>query len=409
MATIEPVLGLEIVEGQDYIRPTPFNNNARRLASVTGNPARLETADKTNLVAAINEARRAASSPAPRFDDDTLTWWEWDMATLQFVDTGRPASAAIDVVETITLLPDDDANVQNVGTNLDVELRFSIPRGKQGVQGDRGETGDTGPGLIILGRFETIYDLRNAYPIGNPGDAWTVGDVENNTLYIWGTNEGAWVDTGPIGGVPEDVLRKIDENTAGIAAVHQSVADLDASDIAYEGDAIPGARDVGAALDAIPEIYVPKTQRGAANGIASLDGDRRVPISQIEESGPWYPLLHATDAAGVFSGTYTGWYVRRGTNVSAWFWLQTQSWSGAAGNLEIRRLPYVASSASFVYYAAPVTYTSDISAGGAVGGLVARITNVMSLVRQGGSNLQVADFLTQTPIIAGLAEYVINP
>ena len=54
-------------------------------------------------------------------------------------------------------------------------------KGGTGDTGPKGDTGDTGPMTIIKGSYDTLEELMDAHPTGQPGDAYIVaGD-----LYIW--------------------------------------------------------------------------------------------------------------------------------------------------------------------------------------------------------------------------------
>lgn len=66
-------------------------------------------------------------------------------------------------------------------------------------------------------------------------------------------------------------------------------------------------------LDALPTMYVPLTQRGAASGVATLDGTTHVPIAQIPGvttlrfRGPWNATTNTpalVDGAGTVGDTY---------------------------------------------------------------------------------------------------------
>ena len=58
--------------------------------------------------------------------------------------TGPAGPTTIDVGDTITTEPGTDASVTNVGTNENVILEFSIPRGEIGLTGATGPTGPQG-------------------------------------------------------------------------------------------------------------------------------------------------------------------------------------------------------------------------------------------------------------------------
>lgn len=77
------------------------------------------------------------------------------------------------------------------------------PQGPQGLQGPAGETGPAGAdgrSFTVLARYPSISQLKTAHPQGQPGDAYAVGEVSRNTVYIWNEEEGDWQDIGPIQG-----------------------------------------------------------------------------------------------------------------------------------------------------------------------------------------------------------------
>ncbi|MBQ7076428.1 MAG: collagen-like protein, partial [Clostridia bacterium] len=53
-------------------------------------------------------------------------------------------TVTVAVDEVITSEPGGAAQVENVGTDKDVKLKFTIPRGEQGPKGDKGEKGEQG-------------------------------------------------------------------------------------------------------------------------------------------------------------------------------------------------------------------------------------------------------------------------
>jgi len=54
-------------------------------------------------------------------------------------------NSTVSVAETITVSAGIPASVENIGTNINANLKFSIPQGPQGLQGATGATGATGP------------------------------------------------------------------------------------------------------------------------------------------------------------------------------------------------------------------------------------------------------------------------
>lgn len=169
---------------------------------------------------------------------------------------GDPGPVSVTVGTTTTTDAGTNANVTNAGTEEDVILNFSIPRGEpgetgpegaQGPQGDpgpqgpagkdgapgeqgpKGEPGETGPAgpqgpqgpqgepgptgpqgpqgkpgkdgtsFQVLGRYDTIVDLTDAHPTGTKGDAYAVG-VETTDIYIWDVDGNTWENIGPLEG-----------------------------------------------------------------------------------------------------------------------------------------------------------------------------------------------------------------
>ena len=85
----------------------------------------------------------------------------------------------------------------------DGERGLQGERGAEGLQGASGETGATGAdgrNFTIKGRYNTITDLQADYPVGAAGDAWIVGSVNINTVYIWDMQLSVWVNIGAIQG-----------------------------------------------------------------------------------------------------------------------------------------------------------------------------------------------------------------
>lgn len=83
------------------------------------------------------------------------------------------------------------------------------PQGPKGEQGDTGPAGPQGPkgdpgadgtSFVVLGRYDTPEQLRQAHPTGNAGDAYAVGDASNNEIYIWSVDEQAWTSVGSLQG-----------------------------------------------------------------------------------------------------------------------------------------------------------------------------------------------------------------
>ena len=74
------------------------------------------------------------------------------------------------------------------------------PQGLKGEQGIPGKDGIDGKSFTIKGLYPTLSDLINEHPIGNSGDAWSIGSNEDNTVYIWNEDTSQWTEIGSIRG-----------------------------------------------------------------------------------------------------------------------------------------------------------------------------------------------------------------
>lgn len=86
------------------------------------------------------------------------------------------------------------------------------PQGETGPAGQKGDTGDIGPqgptgpagadgkSFTINGLYATLAALKAAHPTGESGDAYSVGTVNSNTVYIWSADKNDWEDIGPLQG-----------------------------------------------------------------------------------------------------------------------------------------------------------------------------------------------------------------
>ena len=72
------------------------------------------------------------------------------------------------------------------------------PRGLTGPEGPEGPEGPAGTGLEILDEYATLTDLQTAHPTGSAGDMYLVGTGGSFTLYLWSTDQSAWVDGGSL-------------------------------------------------------------------------------------------------------------------------------------------------------------------------------------------------------------------
>ena len=107
--------------------------------------------------------------------------------------------------------------------------------------------GADGNNFAVLGRYEDLETLNSAHPVGNPGDAYAVGSLEENIIYIWSAEQNAWQALGNLQGPPgipgvDGVTPHIGENgnwwigetdtgvSASVAASHASTHAKDGYD-----------------------------------------------------------------------------------------------------------------------------------------------------------------------------------
>lgn len=62
--------------------------------------------------------------------------------------------------------------------------------------------GADGTSFTVLGRYDTLAELKAAHPTGSEGDAWAVGSAEDNDIYLWDVDTAAWTNIGSLQGPP---------------------------------------------------------------------------------------------------------------------------------------------------------------------------------------------------------------
>lgn len=157
-------------------------------------------------------------------------WWIWNEQSGDYTDSGIDASTSLSIADTITGEPGTEASVENIGTESDLILRFTIPRGEKGELGSV-DSVNSKTGVVEL----TAEDIPVTAPSAKP--SWT-----NTEAYL----NGLYAEKGAANGVAT-----LDSNSK-----------------------IPIAQ--------IPSLnYIPTTEKGAANGVATLDSGAKVPVPQI--------------------------------------------------------------------------------------------------------------------------------
>jgi hypothetical protein len=193
------------------------------------------------------------------------------------------------------------------------------PTGPIGPIGAQGAQGNPGTGLILVGSVATVGALPTGYSTSDVGK--TILVTSNNHLWAW--NGTAFVDAGPSGppgadgapgatgpqgpqGNPTTVNGK---TGTSITLNYLDVQALPAVATPTGTKDVPAARVSGLAtvattgkyedlIGAVPAAAVPLAQKGAINGVASLDSTGRVPVTQLPENSQadilWIPDINPT-------------------------------------------------------------------------------------------------------------------
>lgn len=134
------------------------------------------------------------------------------------------------------------------------------PRGETGPQGATGPQGEAGQDFRILGYYTSLSALRSAVPSPSAGDGYGVGSAPPYTIYIWDAAQQLWVNNGSIQGPagPNEVSTATASSITGI--LKGSSGKLAA--------AVSGTD------------YLAPSAKGAANGLASLDGNSKITPGQ---------------------------------------------------------------------------------------------------------------------------------
>ena len=154
--------------------------------------------------------------PYTDFHEMNLDWIIREMK--QLIDDWEEFSGRV----TATAHTSADPEVDVTG-DLKTTLNFDFglvqgPRGLTGAQGPQGEQGPAGEGLEILDEYVTLAALQAAHPTGNPGDAYLVGSGGSFTLYIWSTDQSAWLDAGALSSPSPSTTAPAMDGTAAVGS-----------------------------------------------------------------------------------------------------------------------------------------------------------------------------------------------
>ena len=74
------------------------------------------------------------------------------------------------------------------------------PAGPMGPQGPKGDNGTDGRSFTILALYNTLLELQETHPTGQAGQAYAVGTVADNDIYIWDVDQSVWACIGTLQG-----------------------------------------------------------------------------------------------------------------------------------------------------------------------------------------------------------------
>lgn len=137
------------------------------------------------------------------------------------------------------------------------QMTFRIPQGKDGT---------AGKDFVIIGYYASLSELQSAVTSPIAGAAYGVGTTAPYNIYIWDGVNSRWVDNGTIQG-PAGPQGQAGPNEVSIDTASSITGILKGS-----GGKLSAA---AAGTD-----YLAPSAKGAANGLASLDGNGKVTPGQ---------------------------------------------------------------------------------------------------------------------------------
>lgn len=113
------------------------------------------------------------------------------------------------VQQTTTSNADGGTNVVTITLSNGQTFTFNVKNGSKGSTGETGKDGARGPegppgadgkSFTVNGRYDTLAALRAAHPSGSAGEAYAVGSVESNIIYVWNDDLNDWDPIGALQG-----------------------------------------------------------------------------------------------------------------------------------------------------------------------------------------------------------------
>ena len=137
------------------------------------------------------------------------------------------------------------------------QMTFRIPQGKDGT---------AGKDFVIIGYYASLSELQSAVTSPTAGAAYGVGTTAPYNIYIWDGVNSRWVDNGTIQG-PAGPQGQAGPNEVSIDTASSITGILKGS-----------SGKLAAAVSGTD--YLAPSAKGAANGLASLDGNGKVTPGQ---------------------------------------------------------------------------------------------------------------------------------
>ena len=113
------------------------------------------------------------------------------------------------VQQTTTSNADGGTNVITITLSNGQTFTFNVKNGSKGSTGEPGKDGARGPegppgadgkSFTVNGRYDTLAALKAAHPTGSAGEAYAVGSVESNIIYVWSDDLNDWDPIGALQG-----------------------------------------------------------------------------------------------------------------------------------------------------------------------------------------------------------------
>ena len=167
------------------------------------------------------------------------------------------------------------------------------PRGIQGPEGPRGPEGPAGTGVTILGSFNSVEELRAAYPTGEKGDAYLI----SGNLYVWSETNSDWENVGNIQGPKGEPGEKGPEGIQGPVGPQGNPGAIYTPNVSQNGD-LSWSNNGGLENPATVNIMGPEGPRGreaykAGTGIQITEDGT---INNTQTSAEWGNIKGSIDS-----------------------------------------------------------------------------------------------------------------